>query len=126
MPFPRDTASASLLRAVRVFCWNFNFSIERIGLANRVRAPRAIQDNKHAFWLRRLCCIRYGQANIPGLALEAWQRGLGSVMLQLAKRLQPPFAASHIANRGERAGVLLADHELTRCAPSRRKSGGAF
>ena len=29
---------------------------------------------------------------------------------------QTPFATSHSANRGETAGMLLADHELTRCA----------
>lgn len=70
VPFPRDTASASLLRAVRVFCWNFNFSMRTTRLANRVRASRARQHIKHPLWLRRSRCIRYGHANIPGLALK--------------------------------------------------------
>lgn len=48
VPFPRETASASLLRAVRDLCWNFNLSIAIIKRANRVGAARAIQDNKHA------------------------------------------------------------------------------
>lgn len=125
VPFPRDTASASLLRAVRVFCWSFNFSMEPTEFANKVKALQAVQDNKHALWLRRPRCIRNGTANILGLALKAWQWGLGSVMPQLAQRLQPPFATSYSANRGDRAGMLLADHELTRCASPRCESGGA-
>ena len=91
VPFPRDTASASLLRAVRVFCCRFNLSMATARVANRVKASRAIQDNKHAFWLRQPRCIRNGPANISGLAAKAWQWGLGIVILQLAKRLNHPF-----------------------------------
>ena len=73
VPFPRDMASASLFRAVRDFCWRFNLSMATTKIANRVKASREIQDDKHALWLRRLRCIRNGPANMPGLALKAWQ-----------------------------------------------------
>ena len=95
VPLPRDTASASLLRAVRDRCWNFNLSIETTRIVNRVKASWAIQHNKHAFWLRWPLCIRNGPATNLGLAMKAWQWGLGIVMLQLAKRLNPFYSPAH-------------------------------
>jgi hypothetical protein len=102
VPFPRDTASANLLRAVRVFCCRFNLSMATARVANRVRASRAFQDNKHALWLRQPRCIRNGPADISGLAVKAWQWGLGIVILQLAKRLNPLFATLHCTSWRDR------------------------
>jgi hypothetical protein len=129
VPFPRDTASASLLRAVRDFCWIFNLSMGAPEFANRARASRAIQDNKHASWLRRLRCNRNGPANIQDWLSPGWQAGywgLGIRHAAAGQTPQTPFSALHTAHRGEMAGILLADHELTRCASSRCKRSGGF
>ena len=125
VPFPRDTASASLLRAVRDFCWIFSLSMKTTKTTNKVRALQAIQDNKYTLWLRGRVVSNKGPAawiqRLKSLALEPGHRHSAA-----GQTPQPPFAALHIVLHGEIAGMFLADHELTRCASIRCKHGGDF
>lgn len=98
VPFPRDTASASLLRAVRDLCWNLNLSMAANRTANRARASRVVQDNKHASspWIRRRA--------VSGKGTAAWIEWLKSLAFGPGHRHtaagqtpQPPFAALRIA-----------------------------